>query len=88
MSAKLTDLLSGLWSAIRRIPRREFFCRAERQLRLCETLSLGSRGFLAVVRFEEQRFLVGGTNQSLALLADLSRSTAGPGATPQSPRPE
>lgn len=46
--------------------------RRQRALRLCETLSLGNRGFLAVVRYHEQQFLVGGTNTSIALLAQLA----------------
>jgi flagellar biogenesis protein FliO len=53
--------------------------RRERNLRVCETLSLGSRGFLAVVRYEKQKFLVGGTNQSIAMLAELvSPATSAP----------
>jgi flagellar biogenesis protein FliO len=40
-------------------------------MRLCETLSLGDRRFLAVVVVEEQRYLVGGAGNSIALLAQL-----------------
>ncbi len=50
------------------------FKRNPGRLELCETLSLGNRGFLAVVRCEGQRFLVGGTNSSLAMLAQLQGS--------------
>lgn len=42
-----------------------------RRLQLCETVSLGNRGFVAVVGYQEQRFLVGGTSTSIVLLADL-----------------
>jgi flagellar biogenesis protein FliO len=45
--------------------------RPQRQLRLCETLGLGERRFLAVVEFEQQRFLIAGTASSVALLAEL-----------------
>lgn len=45
--------------------------RAEKRLKLCETLSLGERRFVAVVRYREQQFLVGGTGQTIALLAHL-----------------
>jgi flagellar biogenesis protein FliO len=45
--------------------------RRERKMRLCETLSLGERRFLALVVVERQRFLVGGTGSSVALLARL-----------------
>jgi len=51
--------------------------RSARRLRLSETLSLGEKRFLAVVQFQQQEFLVGGTGSSIALLARLS----GPEAT-------
>ena len=46
--------------------------RARRQLRLCESLALGEKRFVSVVEFADQKFLVGGTGTSLALLAVLS----------------
>ncbi|HET7099952.1 MAG TPA: flagellar biosynthetic protein FliO [Terriglobia bacterium] len=46
--------------------------RKERSMRLCETLSLGDRRFLAVVLVEQQKFLVGAAGNSVALLARLS----------------
>ena len=64
-------LLAG-WRKLAGFSRGTFLRREPRRLRLCETLSLGNRGYLAVVRFEEQQFLVGGTNTSMALLAELS----------------
>jgi len=80
--------MDAVWAVWKRLSRRDFLLRPERHLRLCETLSLGQRGFLAVVRFEEQRFLVGGTNQSLALLAELSRPSSVLNSTAQSPPSE
>ncbi len=46
--------------------------RSMRRLRLSETLSLGEKRFLAVVQFQHQEFLVGGTGNSIALLARLN----------------
>jgi len=46
--------------------------RPARQLRLCESLPLGERRFVAVIEFEQSRFLVGGTAASLCLLATLN----------------
>jgi flagellar biogenesis protein FliO len=43
-------------------------------LRLCETLPLGERRFVAVIEFEESRFLLGGTSSSLVLLSRLDRA--------------
>jgi len=45
--------------------------RKPRRLRLCESLPLGERRFVAVVEFERSRFLLGGTSASLVLLARL-----------------
>jgi len=45
--------------------------RCQHRLRLCENLQLGDRRFLSVVEFGQQRFLVGGTANSLAMLAVL-----------------
>jgi flagellar biogenesis protein FliO len=45
--------------------------RKTKRLRVRETLSLGERRFLAVIEFDSQEFLVGGTGSSLALLARL-----------------
>jgi flagellar biogenesis protein FliO len=48
--------------------------RAPRSLRLRESLSLGDRRFVAVVEFEQSRFLVGGTSTSVVLLAALENA--------------
>jgi len=42
-----------------------------RRLRVCETLPLGERRFLAIIEFDRQEFLVGGSGNSLELLARL-----------------
>jgi len=56
----------ALWERALRLGRR-----APRRLRLCESLALGERRFVAVVEFEAARFLVGGTPSSLVLLSRL-----------------
>jgi flagellar biogenesis protein FliO len=48
--------------------------RPPRSLRLCESLPLGERRFVAVVEFERSRFLVGGTSTSMVLLAQLGQA--------------
>jgi len=45
-----------------------------RRLRLCESLSLGEKRFVAVVDYEGQRFLIGGGTQSISLLAQLGET--------------
>jgi flagellar biogenesis protein FliO len=48
--------------------------KAPRRLKLCETVSLGQKRFVAVVQFEAQQFLVGGSANSVSLLARLGES--------------
>jgi flagellar biogenesis protein FliO len=64
----------GLWEWAGRTLK----ARKTRRLRVCETLSLGERRFLAVVEFDHQEFLVGGSGNSLELLARLRDGTIVP----------
>ncbi len=59
--------LKKIWEWVQRVakPRRS------RRLRVCETLSLGERRFLAIVQFDHEEFLVGGGGNSLELLARM-----------------
>lgn len=45
--------------------------RKQRCMRLCETLPLGDRRYLALVEIDGRRFLVGAAANSLSLLARL-----------------
>src|SRR5580700_9505503 len=65
----------GLWQRDLRLSRRR-----PRRLRLCESLPLGERRFVAVVEFDQARFLVGGTPSSLVLLSRLSDGGAEAGS--------
>ncbi|HEY1270837.1 MAG TPA: flagellar biosynthetic protein FliO [Terriglobales bacterium] len=49
--------------------------RPPKSLRLCESLSLGERRMVAVIAYQDSRFLVGGTSGSLVLLANLGKDT-------------
>ncbi len=49
----------------------QFRQRRTRALRLCDNLPLGEHRFIAVVQYEDSRFLVGGTSSALVLLAHL-----------------
>lgn len=63
----------GRWmTAWRWLHRLQLRTRPEKLLRLTETLSLGERRFLAVVEFQQQKFLIGGTASSVCLLAELA----------------
>ncbi len=45
-----------------------------RRLRLCESLSLGEKRFVAVIQFDGQQFLLGGGSGSVSLLARLGEA--------------
>jgi flagellar biogenesis protein FliO len=67
----ILDFLRAGTASLGNLFRRPLWRPRRRRLRLCETLSLGNRGYLAVVRYQEEQFLVGGTNSSISLLAQL-----------------
>jgi flagellar biogenesis protein FliO len=69
-SSEFRTRLVALWGRVLRISRRTPKC-----LRLCESLALGDRRFVAVVEFEKERFLLGGTPSSLVLLSRLGDSS-------------
>jgi flagellar biogenesis protein FliO len=66
--------LATLWSLVRRAFATVRIQRRERSLRLCESLALGEKRFIAVVEFEEQRFLVAATHNNISLLQTLRPS--------------
>lgn len=45
--------------------------RNAKALRLCETISLGEKRFLAIVQVDEERILIGGSASTVALLTRL-----------------
>jgi flagellar biogenesis protein FliO len=67
----LAPAMARLWAMVQGIACRVKVRRRERSLRVCETLSLGERRLLMVVQFEQRRFLIGATNQSISLLQCL-----------------
>ena len=66
LGKQVRGIMQTLWEHFGRISRRR-----PRGLRLCESLPLGDRRFVAVVEYENSRFLLGGTSASLVLLAQL-----------------
>lgn len=63
----LWERVLGLFATVR-------VSRKPRRLRLCESLSLGEKRFVAVIQYEGQQFLVGGSASSLNLLARLGEA--------------
>jgi len=81
-ASRMPNLPSAWWQKLLRVSRR-----APKRLRLCETLPLGERRFVAVIEFEDSRFLVGGTSSSLVLLAQLNRGEDGMHSLPVAASP-
>ncbi len=67
------SIMSGLLSWLQSRRKRS-------RLRLCESLSLGEKRFVAVVEFDSLQFLVGGTSNSITLLSKI------PPCAPEDPR--
>lgn len=72
--ARVMAWAMALWKRVLRLSRRP-----PKGLRLCESLPLGERRFVAVVEYEKSRFLVGGTPSSLVLLSRLEDAGDRPG---------
>jgi flagellar biogenesis protein FliO len=70
------ERLAVLWARVRRMS-----ARTPKRLRLCESLPLGERRFVAVVEFENERFLLGATGTSLTLLSRLESAGGDQGKT-------
>jgi hypothetical protein len=46
----------------------------KKRMRVCESVSLGDKRFVAIVRVDSQNFLLGGSSASVSLLAKLSEA--------------
>ena len=64
-------LLMQIWSALQWIVQRVKVQQARKNLRVCETVSLGEKRFVAVIQVDEERFLIGGSSGSVSLLTRL-----------------
>lgn len=69
-----------LWSALvavfRTLRARLAAVRPVRHLRICESVPLGEKRFLAVVQFEQNRYLIGCAANSVVLLTRLDADSA------------
>jgi flagellar biogenesis protein FliO len=66
---------ASLWLRLRAALAGVKIQRRQRRLRLCETLSLGDKRLIALVEYENQRFLVAATPQRISLLQSLGPAT-------------
>lgn len=72
--------LTRCWFVLAELLRSVKVRRRERAFRLCETLPLGEKRFLAVVQFEQKRFLIGATSNAITLLDRLDCAASPLGA--------
>ncbi len=69
-----------IWSWARRVVSAH---QSRKRLRLCESISLGEKRFIAIVQVDGEQFLVGGAADSLNVLARLEQSSIFPGMVRQ-----
>lgn len=63
--------LAGAWNWVRKTLGSH---QSRKRLRVCETVSLGEKRFVAVIEIDGEQFLVGGASSSVATLARLEPS--------------
>ncbi len=67
----IVQFREGLRKALRWMQERREAQIAAKRLRVCETVSLGEKRFLALVQVDGKQFLVGGAPNSVSMLAAL-----------------
>ena len=67
----LCQLLARVVAQLKKINVRQ----NRKRLRVCETVALGDKRFVAVIQVDDQQFLLGGSASSVSLLAQLDKPT-------------
>jgi Flagellar biosynthesis protein, FliO len=65
----LLGILRTLWTRLRQVRVRQI----KKRLRVCETVPLGEKRFIAVIQVDDKQFLLGGSSNSVSLLAQLDK---------------
>jgi flagellar biogenesis protein FliO len=73
-ASKREPFLLALWARLCLLWQRTGARSKVPRLRLCESLSLGEKRFVAVVEFDTERFLIGGGPAAINLLARLGET--------------
>jgi flagellar biogenesis protein FliO len=74
VSNAVQSFLIATQRAFRWIARRVKVQQARKNLRICESVSLGDKRFVAIVQVDDERFLIGGSSGSLSLLTRLQEA--------------
>jgi hypothetical protein len=67
------DILSRVSTALQKLWKTQ---RTQKHLRVCESVSLGDKRFVAVIQVDQERFLVGGAANSIAMLTRLAEPSS------------
>jgi hypothetical protein len=70
LGSRLFPTFTAMWHRLRRGLRPR---QSRKRLRVCETVSLGEKRFVAVIQVDGEQFLVGGSPSSVSTLAHLNR---------------
>jgi flagellar biogenesis protein FliO len=68
LARALLDFTTRIFNALQKVFAAQ---RAQKQLRVCESVSLGDKRFVAVIQVDQERFLIGGAANSIAMLTRL-----------------
>lgn len=71
-ASRTSSSFRRVWHSIERLVQTH---QARKRLRLCETISLGEKRFIAVVQVDGKQLLVGGATNGLSVLANLESSS-------------
>src|SRR6266705_2698037 len=64
------------WSVLKWMVQRAGAQPTRKNLRVCESVLLGEKRFVAVVQVDKERFLIGGSSSSVSLLTRLPELTS------------
>jgi flagellar biogenesis protein FliO len=84
IAVRSRTLLLHIWSILKWIMLRAKEQQTRKNLRICETVSLGEKRFVAVVQVDDERFLIGGSSSAVSLLTRLQETKAFAAALEQS----
>jgi hypothetical protein len=65
----LLKVLNRIWAQASQVRVRQ----NKKRLRVCETVSLGDKRFVAVIQVDDKQFLLGGAPNSVSLIAQLDK---------------
>lgn len=84
MDDMASEVRGSWWQRIQASLRRRGLGARSRRLRLCETLPLGDRRFVALIQVDDQEFLIGASATNIQLLTQLPPNPSSSALQPRS----